>query len=74
MIDLNLVDNYRHTSPTDIALSNYIDLEELEQTEEIIKNQYINLNNLGSNLINIIDNQNIELEIYIFIFLIYSFA
>jgi tetratricopeptide (TPR) repeat protein len=50
-IDLNSIDVIENISPTLIP-DNYTDYSELVETENTIKQQYVNLENLGINLIN----------------------
>ena len=51
-VDLNSIDDIQNVV---IMPQNYTNYEELEANEDIIKNQYINFNNLGVNLIDDID-------------------
>ncbi|HQF37145.1 MAG TPA: hypothetical protein PLL26_05925 [Candidatus Dojkabacteria bacterium] len=53
-VDLNSIDNINNTI---IIPDDFISTDELETNEEIIKDQYINFNNLGINLIDNIDNK-----------------
>lgn len=54
MIDLNSIDVIENISPVLIP-NNYTDYEQLVETENTIRDQYVNLENLGVNLINTID-------------------
>lgn len=58
MIDLNAVESINHISPTDINLERgIIDREVLLSLEDTIKNQYVEFNNLGQNLLKDIEFQ-----------------
>jgi len=50
--DLNDIDSIKNVM---IVPPNFVNYEELEANEEVIKDQYINFNNLGVDLISNID-------------------
>ena len=54
-IDFNSIDNI--SNMINIP-ENFVNYEELEANEEVIKDQYINFNNMGINLIDNIDRLN----------------
>ena len=59
-IDMNSIDNINNLI---IIPDNFINIEELEMNEDIIRDQYINFNNMGINFIDNID-KSFKLNIY----------
>lgn len=54
MIDMNSIDSKEHASPSDMQYEEF-DREEFNYLNDSIKNQYIELNNIGTNLIKTIN-------------------
>lgn len=57
MIDLNTIESINHASPTDIATSEFVDRDILERIDNHVKRQYIELEDLGSDVLSQIEDK-----------------